>query len=311
MSKTAFITGANGHLGHALIPKLKEKGYRINTYDISDLSADIAPLTDEQITGDILDFQFLTKSITKDIDVVFHLAGSLAVVSELNPEEAHAINATGSLNVYKAALLASELKGISLQVIFPSSISVYGLPDVVTKNSVVVTEDEYINPLTIYGITKLYSEQIGIYFSERYNLLNDTKKASIDFRAVRLPGVITGFESKDQFGKYAGLTMIHAPIESGGFEVYVREDSILPFININDAATALIFLSETQKEKLTRRVYNISGFASTVKEMIDTIKKEIPEANPTLSIDPQRQSIVDSWPQAIDDSQARNDWGWS
>lgn len=303
-----MITGANGHIGHALIPVLKEKGHTIISLDKDELDEDLVTLVDEKVTGSIIDLAIVQSAVAK-ADTIFHLASTLAIPSELNPEEAHETNATGTVNIYSAALSESEKRGHPIQVIFPSSIAVYSLPDATTKESVVITEEEYLgNPVTMYGITKSYCEQLGLYYSDRYKML-DTRNVSLDFRALRLPGVI-GETTQDKLGKYAGLTMVHAPSESGGYEVYVKEETVLPYITLSDTVTALISLSQAPAEKLTRRVYNVSGFPATIKDITDMITKAIPDANPSESIDAQRQSIVDSWPQAIDDSKAREDWGW-
>jgi threonine 3-dehydrogenase len=309
MAKTAFVTGANGRIGHNLLPALKAKGYTTIALDIDEISKDLP--ADEKIKASILEPGVIASVMDKNIDVVFHLASTLAVTSELDPDEAHDINATGTVRIFSESLKASEKNGKSIQIIFPSSISVYGLPDVATKESVVVTEDEYVNPQTMYGTTKLYCEQLGAYYSDRYKLLDDTKKGSIDFRALRIPGIITKFASNMDAGKYAGLTMIHAPAESGGYEIYVKQNTVLPFITMEDVINALLAVAEAPKEKLTRRVYNVSGFPASVKELTEMITKELPDAKLSESLDPQRQTIVDTWPQAIDDSKAREDWGWN
>ncbi len=310
MAKTALVTGANGRLAHSLIPALKEKGYQIIGLDINELDPELTSSVDNFIKGSILNQELLV-SLLDNVDTIFHLASTLAVTSELDPEEAHATNASGTVNVLTAALHESEKNENTIKIIFPSSIAVYNLPDVQTKESIVITEDEYVgSPLTIYGITKQYCEQLGIYYSDRYRMLGEKRKGGIDFRSLRLPGIVTEFSSDEDMSKYAGLTMIHSPAEGGGFEIYVKETTVLPFIKSEDAVRAFIMISEAPKEKLTRRVYNVSGFASSVKELSDSINSQFPDSSVSENLDPKRQTIVDSWPQAVDDSKAREDWGW-
>lgn len=305
----ALVTGANGRIGQNLLPKLKEKGYTVVGLDIDQID-DSFP-ADEKVKGSILDKELLDKIVGNDIDCIFHLASTLAVSSELNPETAHGVNATGTVNIYGAALHHSEKTGNPVKVIFPSSIAVYRLPNTETRNQVVVTEDEYItNPQTIYGITKLYCEQLGMYYSDRYELLAEKRPGSIDFRALRIPGIVTEFTENQHRGKYAGLTMIHSPAEGGGFELYIKEETALPFITMSDAVNALLGIAEAPKEKLTRQVYNVSSFPTTAKELGDMITNAFPDSQISENFDEKRQKIVDTWPQAIDDSRAREDWGW-
>jgi threonine 3-dehydrogenase len=310
MTKTALVTGANGRLAHGLIPALKEKGYTIIGLDVVDIDLELTKLLDGHIKGSVLNYELVATILEHDFENIFHFASTLAVTSELDPEEAHRTNASGTVSILSASLAQSEKTGHIPKIIFPSSLAVYGIPDVKTKESIVVTEDEYVNPQTIYGITKLYCEQLGVYYSDRYKLIGEKPKGAIDFRALRLPGIVTEFESSEDMSKFAGLTMVHSPAEGGGFEVYVKENTVLPFIKLPDAVRAFIALAEAPKEKLKTRIYNVSGFASSVKELSDSINSQFPDSSVSENFDPKRQSIVDSWPQAIDDSKAREDWGW-
>src|SRR5260221_7254790 len=150
MAQTILVTGANGHVGHGLIPALKAKGHTIISLDIVELDGELAKSVDEKITGSILDHDLLNSTVEK-VDTIFHLATTLALSSELNPEEAHEVNATGTVNILKAALNTSGKNGKTIQIIYPSSIAIYSLPNLETRNGVVVTEDEYVgNPQTIY-----------------------------------------------------------------------------------------------------------------------------------------------------------------
>jgi threonine 3-dehydrogenase len=310
MAQTILVTGANGHIGHGLIPLLKEKGHTIISLDIVELDSELAKSVDEQITGSILDSETITNAVSQ-ADSIFHLASTLALSSELNPEETHIVNATGTVNVLKAAIATSAKNGKTIQIIYPSSIAVYSLPNTETRNGVVITEDEYVgNPQTIYGITKAYCESLGSYYSDRYELLAESAPGKIDFRALRLPGVITEVEQNETMGKYAGLTMIHSPAEGGGFEMYMKPETVLPFITRADAAKSLIGISEAQSEKLSQRIYNVSGFNASIKDLEQMITQAFPDSQASENFDVKRQSIVDTWPQAIDDSKAREDWGW-
>jgi nucleoside-diphosphate-sugar epimerase len=189
-----LVTGASGEMGHGLITRLAELG----TFDI--LALDIRPLDPELSrhcaaiqVGDILDRHLLDRLRSEfEISVVFHLAALLSTRAEFVPETAHEVNVEGTLGLFRLAVEEGRSHGRPVRFLFPSSIAVYGLPDLDTKRKAGrVVEHEWLLPVTMYGCNKLYCEHLGRYFARHYRQLAAQSEGSgVDFRAIRFPGLI-------------------------------------------------------------------------------------------------------------------------
>ncbi len=314
MKDAILITGANGEVGHGLIPELaKNKENIIITLDIQELDDSLKPFVHEVVVADILDKKIIEGIISKHkITTVFHLASILSTSAEKNPELAHSINVGGTVILLEEINNVIQAEKRPIKFIFPSTIAVYGLPDQKTKmEASIITEEEYLNPITMYGINKLYCENLGIYYSKYYKLLDPTIERLLDFRCVRFPGLISALTVPTGGTSDYGAEMIHTAAQGENYESFVREDTILPFMVMPDAIKSLLTLANTDKSKLTRSIYNVTSFSINAKEIADIVLKVFPDTAIDYNPHPARQKIVDSWPVGIDDSRARKDWGWS
>jgi nucleoside-diphosphate-sugar epimerase len=198
-----------------------------------------------------------------------------------------------------------------VQFLFPSSIAAYGLPDLATKKEDGrVREWDWNMPTTMYGCNKLYCELLGSYFSQNYQQLAANRPVMIDFRSVRFPGLISAFTLPTGGTTDYGPEMLHAAAKGEPYACFVRPDTCLPFMAMPDAVRALLDLADAPREQLTRDVYNVTSFSLSAAEIEGRVKAAFPEATITYAIDEQRQGIVDSWPAALNDKAAQQDWGW-
>jgi threonine 3-dehydrogenase len=307
-----FITGASGEVGHALIRQLAEDGgNRLLSMDLHPLPEDIRPLT-THITGDILDTSLLGRLVSEyEIDTIYHLAALLSTRSEFTPEMAHQVNVEGTLDLLKLAAEQSQWRSRPIQFLFPSSIAIYGMPDLESKNLYNrVREWEWNQPRTMYGCNKVYGEMLGTYFCRHYRQLATEQPVHIDFRSVRFPGLISAFTLPSGGTSDYGPEMIHAAAKGDPYACFVREDARIPFMTMPDAVSALLTLAAAPREKLTRLVYNVTSFSLSAGEIRDRVRRAFPSAEIRFEPDGKRQLIIDSWPADLDDSVARRDWGW-
>ncbi len=309
--KTILITGASGEIGQALIKALAEKNsHQILSLDLHALPAETKPLA-THIEGDILDDYLLGRLVSQyEFDAIYHLAALLSTRAEFVPESAHKVNVEGTLRLLKMAAEQSQWRGQAVQFIFPSSIAVYGLPDLETKGQRKVREWEYNSPTTMYGCNKLYCELLGSYYSQNYRQLAVDKPAMLDFRSLRFPGLISAFTLPTGGTSDYAPEMIHAAAQNQPYHCFVRPDSIIPFMAMPDAVTALLKLAQAPRQTLTRTVYNVTGFSLTAEAIRQRVMDAFPQAQIDYRTDLKRQAIVDSWPADIHDAAAAADWGW-
>jgi nucleoside-diphosphate-sugar epimerase len=309
-----LITGANGEVGHGLINQLKKDnktGIQIIALDINGLDPTLHNLVDVFVKGSVTDKK-LIEDIFKDykINTIYHLAAVLSTSGEKNPEMAHEVNVDGTFNLLKIANISSVEENRVIKFLFPSTIAVYGFPDLKTKSKYErVNEDEFLRPITIYGINKLYCENLGVYYSTYYKLLSNNHKG-VDFRCVRFPGLISADTIPSGGTSDYAPEMLHAAAQGKSYECFVRGNSKIHFMAMPDAINAMLLLKRAPKRKLSRSVYNIRGFSATAKEIEMIIKKRFPKANISYKVNPERQKIIDSWNEDVDDSKAVLDWGW-
>lgn len=310
-----LITGANGEMGHGLIDRLAEEGAaNIVAIDVRAIDPDIAAKCAATIVGDILDQRLLERLQSEfELHAIFHLAALLSTRAEFMPEAAHRVNVDGTLQLLRIAIEQSQWHGESVMFFFPSSIAVYGLPDLATKERVGrVKEHEWNMPVTMYGCNKLYCEHLGRYFARHYRqLAADQKRDGVDFRAIRFPGLISADTIPSGGTSDYAPEMLHAAAQHKPYNCFVREDRQIPFMAMPDAISAIMMLQAAPKESLTQTVYNIGSFSLTAGEIRAIVAKEFTDARIQYLPDDKRQTIVDSWPKDVDDSAARNDWGLS
>jgi nucleoside-diphosphate-sugar epimerase len=162
----------------------------------------------------------------------------------------------------------------------------------------------------MYGSNKLYCEMLGVYYSKYYRQLAVERPVMVDFRSVRFPGLISAFTVPSGGTSDYGPEMLHAAAQGKPYACFVRADTRIPFMAMPDAITALLKLAAAPLEKLTRRVYNVTSFSLSAAEFRDWVLEAFPKAEITFAPDLRRQAIVDSWPEDMNDNDARRDWGW-
>ena len=310
-----LITGAGGEIGHGLIAQLAKSRERgIVTLDVNRLDSEVAKSVDVEITGSILEKGILDRILaTYQVELVFHLAALLSTRSEFTPVTAHQVNVEGTLNLLEFAQHEAESHGRPVVFIYPSSSAAYGLPDVATKaRAGRVKEDEWTHPTTMYGCNKLYCEQLGHYYARHYKqLAAETASGRVDFRCVRFPGLISALTVPSGGTSDYAPEMIHAAAKGEPYACFVRPDTRIPFMAMPDGVDALLKLAAAPREALTRTAYNVGAFNPSAEQVRDVVTRAFPDAQITWSNDVKRQGIVDSWPEDVDDSAARRDWGFA
>ena len=310
--KVILITGAAGEIGQALIKALVKRS------ETPMLSLDLEPLPEEMrnltthLEADILDQHVLDRLVSEyEFECIYHLAALLSTRGEFSPGMTHEVNVNGTMKLLRLAAEQSEWRGKPVQFIFPSSVAVYGLPDLETKTQYArVREWEWNYPRTMYGANKLYCELLGIYFSQYYRQLAAEQPVMVDFRSVRFPGLVSAFTVPSGGTSDYGSEMLHAAAQGEPYACFVRPDVRIPFMAMPDAVKALLDLAAAPAEALRQRVYNVTSFSLSAEEFKQWVLKFFPQAQIRFEPDVKRQAIVDSWAADMDDSAARRDWGW-
>lgn len=289
-----LVIGASGQIGVELTLALR-KIYGNTNVVASDLREENELLkgTGPYVSLDVMNKEMLhVQVIRQNITQIYLLAAILSATGEKNPNLAWSLNMQSLLNVLD---IAKEEK--IHKVYWPSSIAVFG-PTSPKQNC---PQQTVIEPITVYGISKYAGEFWCNYYHQRWGL---------DVRSIRYPGLIS-YKSAPGGGTtdYA-VEIFHEALEEKKYECFLKEDTYLPMMYMPDAIKATIELMEAPVEKIKIRTsYNISGMSFSPKEIAAEIKKHISEFSITYKPD-YRQQIANSWPQSIDDSVARNDWGW-
>ncbi len=315
MSKpVVLVTGANGEIGRTLLQRLHTEGrYRVVTVDLTPLPERYRGFCLETYAGNIMDRYLLDQiAAHHEIEVVFHLAALLSTRGERDPELAHQVNVEGTLHLLRMAQNQSGRLGRPVRFLFPSSIAVYGLPSVEEKTKAgAVKEQEWNVPITMYGCNKLYCEHLGRYFTSYFRQLGALATAArLDFRSIRFPGLISAETVPTGGTSDFGPEMLHAAAQGQPYHCFVGPEAKIPFMAMPDAVTSLLHLLEADRAKLSSTVYNVSAFSVSASEIATRVQKAFPGAKISFEPDAVRSKIVDSWPEDIDDTLARRDWGW-
>ncbi|MEO6315052.1 MAG: NAD-dependent epimerase/dehydratase family protein [Chitinophagaceae bacterium] len=289
-----LVIGASGQIGVELTLALRKLYGNANVV-ASDLREQNPLLegTGPYVSLDVMNKEMLhVQVIRQNFTQIYLLAAILSATGEKNPHLAWNLNMTGLLNVLD---IAREEK--IRKVYWPSSIAVFG-PTSPKQNC---PQQTIIEPSTVYGISKYAGEFWCNYYHNRFG---------IDVRSIRYPGLIS-YKSAPGGGTtdYA-VEIFHEALEEKTYECFLQEDTYLPMMYIADAIRGTIELMEAPADKISIRTsYNLSGMSFSPKQIAAAIKKHIPDF--TISYKPDyRQAIANSWPQSIDDTIARNDWGW-
>jgi len=294
VKEKVLVIGASGQIGVELTLALR-RIYGNGNVVASDLREenDLLRGTGPYVSLDVMNKEMLhVQVIRQNITQIYLLAAILSATGEKNPGLAWHLNMQGLLNVLD---IAREEK--LQKVYWPSSIAVFG-PTSPKRNC---PQQTIIEPITVYGISKYAGEFWCNYFHRRFG---------VDVRSVRYPGLIS-YKSAPGGGTtdYA-VEIFYEAIEHKKYKCFLKEDTYMPMMYMPDAIRATIELMEAPADKISVRTsYNISGISFSPGEISAEIKKYIPEFQVSYQPD-YRQAIADSWPQSIDDSVARSDWGW-
>jgi nucleoside-diphosphate-sugar epimerase len=310
-----LVTGASGEIGHSLVTRLAAIGARaVVTLDVVPLDPGVRQHVQREVSGSILDRALLERILAEyEIDQIFHLAALLSTRAEFSPPSAHEINVGGTLALLEFAQRQAESHGRTVTFLYPSSIAAYGLPDLETKRRAGrVREAEWASPTTMYGCNKLYCEQLGRYYARHYKQLSVARpRASVDFRALRFPGLISAATLPSGGTSDYAPEMFHAAARGVPYACFVRPDTRIPFMAMPDAVDALLTLSEAPRDRLSLTAYNVRAFAPTAEEIRQEVVRAFPGTTVTFQVDAKRQGILDSWPEDVDDGAARRDWNFN
>ncbi|MFN8243652.1 MAG: NAD-dependent epimerase/dehydratase family protein [Ferruginibacter sp.] len=295
MSKEKILViGASGQIGVELTLALRRIYGNANVV-ASDLREENELLkgTGPYVSLDVMNKEMLhVQVIRQGITQIYLLAAILSATGEKNPNLAWSLNMQSLLNVLD---IAREEK--LHKVYWPSSIAVFGP----TSPRINCPQQTVIEPITVYGISKYAGEFWCNYYFQRFG---------VDVRSIRYPGLIS-YKSAPGGGTtdYA-VEIFHEALEEKKYECFLQEDTYLPMMYMPDAIRATIELMESDAASISVRTsYNLSSMSFSPKEIAAAIEKHIPGFSISYKPD-YRQAIANSWPQSIDDTVARNDWGW-
>jgi len=290
-----LVIGAAGQIGSELVPFLRKKYGNDNVIATGRKTPlpDVIKNSGPVIYLDALERNRLSKVLYEyEIDTIFHMASILSATGEKMPQTAWDININGLINVLEAGRSYKVDK-----IVWPSSIAAFG-PTTPRENTPNTT---ILQPTTMYGITKVAGELLAEYYYKKYNL---------DVRSMRLPGIISSETLPGGGTTDYAVEIFYEAIKNKKYTCFLREDTVLPMMYQPDCLKCMIDLLETDNSRLKRRVYNITGMSFSAGEIAAEIKKHIPEFEIDYKPD-FRQEIADSWPKTIDDSLAREEWGWN
>ena len=288
-----LVVGSSGQIGTDLCLSL-ERIYGAENIICSDLNPPKEKNYHKNfIKLDVLDNEMLTRKVKEEnISEIYLLAASLSALAEKNVLISWELNMNSLINVLELAR-----KKIIKKIFWPSSIAVFG-PDSPKLNA---PQNTILNPSSIYGITKLAGEKLCKYYYDKFD---------VDIRSLRLPGLI-GWRSLAGGGTtdYA-VEIFNYALKNNDYTCFLSKETILPMMYMDDAIEAILKIMTTKKENIKIRTsYNISAVSFTPKELEKQIKIYFPNFNVKFKPD-YRQKIADSWPDSIDDQEAKVDWGW-
>ncbi|XP_070555705.1 L-threonine 3-dehydrogenase, mitochondrial-like [Ptychodera flava] len=288
-----LITGGLGQLGPGLA-KLLRKKYGEDNVILSDIIKAPKHILESgpYVFADILDPKNLQQIIVNErIDWLIHFGALLSAVGEMDVPLAVKVNIEGVHNVMELA------KRYKLRIFIPSTIGAFG-PDSPRNPTPDLTIQR---PRTIYGVSKVHTELFGEYYHYKHG---------VDFRSLRFPGVISAETTPGGGTTDYAVEIFEDALITGKHVCYLRPDAMLPMMYIDDCLRGVVEMLEAPQEQLKLRTYNIAAMSFSPEIITDAIRKHMPHFETEYKPD-SRQDIADSWPQAFDDSRARNDWGWT
>ena len=294
MQKSILILGACGQIGTELTYALREK-YGNNTIIASDIREGNESLMDSGPFEllDATDYNALEEVVAYyEISEVYLMAAMLSATAEKFPMRAWNLNMNSLFNVLN---LAKEKK--IDKVFWPSSIAVFGT----NTPSDHTPQNTIMEPSTVYGISKQTGERWCNYYYSKFG---------VDVRSIRFPGLISWKTMPGGGTTDYAIEIFHKALTTKAYTCFLEKDTKLPMMFMDDAIRAILLLMESDSESIKiRSSYNLAAMSFSPEEIVKSIQAKIPDFK--ITYDPDfRQEIADSWPNSIDDSQARIDWGW-
>jgi nucleoside-diphosphate-sugar epimerase len=293
-----LVTGALGQIGSELVATLRER-HGDSAVVASDIRVPAAPAPGEPggdgpfVVLDVTNARQLTDVVRRhDVGAVYHLAALLSATSEERPQVAWDLN-LGSL--YKLLEIARENR---CAVFFPSSIAAFGpsTPRVATP------QDTIQRPTTIYGVTKVAGELIADYYARRFG---------VDVRGLRFPGLISHVAPPGGGTTDYAVAIFYEALRHGSYDCFLGPETRIDMMYMPDAIRAVLELMDADPARLRHRnAFNVTAMSFTPEELAAEIRRHLPGFELRYAVDPVRQAIADSWPQSLDDSAARAEWGW-
>ncbi len=287
------VTGAAGQIGTEMVSALRERYGADNVLAtdirIPDASASDGPFAMADVTiGDSLDAAVARHRA----DTIFHLAAILSAVGEQRPQKTYEVNIGGLFNVLEVA------RARSCAVFTPSSIAAFG-PGTPRDPT---PQDTVQRPTTMYGVTKVAGELLCDYYYRRFGL---------DTRGVRYPGLISWRTPPGGGTTDYAVEIYFEAVRTGRYTCFLAPDTQLDMMYMPDAIRAAIELMEADPDRLEHRnAFNLTAMQVTPETLAASIREHLPDFQIDYDVDPGRQAIAESWPRRIDDSAAREQWGW-
>ena len=294
--KNVLVIGATGQIGSELTMELRKRyggshvvaGYIIGAEPKGELLE-----SGPSEIADVTDAEAIVKVVKKyDIDTIYNLAALLSVVAESWPRLAWKIGVDGLWNVLEVA------REHHCAVFTPSSIGSFGL----TTPHVMTPQDTIQRPTTIYGVSKVTTELLSDYYFLKYG---------VDTRAVRFPGIISYVTPPGGGTTDYAVDIYYSAVRGEKFVCPIKQGTLMDMIYMPDALHAAIQLMEADPTKLVHRnAFNLASMSFAPETIYAAIKRHVPEFEMEYKVDPLKQHIADSWPDCMDDSCARSEWGW-
>ena len=288
-----LVTGAQGQIGSELVPALRKRcgaDNVVSTFhrkkpEVSDGPLEHLDSTDAGQLGDILD--------RHEIGTIYHLAAMLSATGEADPQAAWDVN-MGSLY---AVLEAARARDCAL--FFPSSIGAFG-PNTPQDGT---PQDTLQRPNTIYSVSKVSGELLCDYYAHRFGL---------DARGLRYPGLISYVTPPGGGTTDYAVDVFYRALSDGHYTCFLAPETRLDMMYMPDATRAAIELMEAEPATLQHRnAFNVMAMSVTPEEFAAAIRTHLPNFTIDYEVDPVRQAIAESWPNSMDDSEARSQWGWA